>query len=262
MGFVATTAIFLGATQPNSPFTSKLPDSWYFGIPSRRRSCRATHPAPGQWLFLGVVAVYGGMVLLIRAWYDIVQLTSGRPGIPVSRLAPVFVAWVLPLLVVAPLFSQDVYSYAAQGEMMTPRDQPLPVRHRRARRDAVLASRRPALEQRPLRRTVRSSWSSTAGSSRSPGTTSCSPSSVCACSRSSASYVRRRRPVDRPLVRPRRGDGVRARRIEPARPAPPRRRGAQRRADGRSPRRRATRFARDAADPVVGIVALSASPRR
>ena len=27
--------------------------------------------------------------------------------------------WILPLLVVAPLFSRDVFSYAAQGEMMS-----------------------------------------------------------------------------------------------------------------------------------------------
>jgi hypothetical protein len=118
MGFVATTAIFLGATQPNSPFTSKLPDSWYFGIPAPAL-VQGYNPAPGQWLFLGVVAVYGGMVLLIRAWYDIFKLTSEHPGFPVIRLAPVFATWVLPLLVVAPLFSKDVYAYAAQGEMMS-----------------------------------------------------------------------------------------------------------------------------------------------
>ncbi len=118
MGFVATTAIFLGATQPNSPFTSKLPDSWYFGIPAPAL-VQGYNPAPGQWLFFGVVAVYGGMVLLIRAWYDIFKLTSEHPGFPVIRLAPVFAAWVLPLLVVAPLFSKDVYAYAAQGEMMS-----------------------------------------------------------------------------------------------------------------------------------------------
>jgi hypothetical protein len=118
MGFVATTAIFLGATQPNSPFTTKLAGSWYFGFPAPAL-VQGYNPAPGQWLFLGVVAVYGGMLLLLRAWYDIVKLTTARPGIPVARLVPVFVAWVLPLLVVAPLFSRDVYAYAAQGEMMT-----------------------------------------------------------------------------------------------------------------------------------------------
>jgi hypothetical protein len=118
LGFVATTAIFFGATQPNSPFTSKLLGSWYFGIPSQP-VVQGYNPVPGQWLFLGVVAVYGGIVLLLRAWYDIVKLTSRRPGIPVARLVPVFAAWVLPLLIVAPLFSRDVYDYAAQGEMMS-----------------------------------------------------------------------------------------------------------------------------------------------
>ena len=29
------------------------------------------------------------------------------------------VLWILPLLVVAPMFSRDVFSYAAQGEMMS-----------------------------------------------------------------------------------------------------------------------------------------------
>lgn len=118
MGFVATTAIFLGATQQDSPFTSKLAGSWYFGIPAPALVQSYT-PPPGQWLFFGVVAVYGGIVLLLRAWWDVIKLTSGRPGIPVARLWPVFAAWVLPLLFVAPLFSKDVYDYAAQGEMMS-----------------------------------------------------------------------------------------------------------------------------------------------
>jgi hypothetical protein len=39
--------------------------------------------------------------------------------VPVGRLAVVFAVWVLPLLVAPPLFSRDVYSYAAQGEMVT-----------------------------------------------------------------------------------------------------------------------------------------------
>jgi len=37
----------------------------------------------------------------------------------VRRLVPVFIAWTLPLLIVAPLFSNDAYSYAAQGELMS-----------------------------------------------------------------------------------------------------------------------------------------------
>jgi len=78
LGFVGSAAIAAGASQPNSPFTLKLPGAWWFGIP-------AAHPAPqiggpGQWLFLGVIAVYGGMLLMLRAWYDVIQLTSRVKG--------------------------------------------------------------------------------------------------------------------------------------------------------------------------------------
>jgi alpha-1,6-mannosyltransferase len=116
LGFIASLAIFLGASQKDSPFTQHQPGAWILGIP--------THPAtlptpPGQWLFLGVIAVYGGMLLMLRAWADLAKVTTRHPGIPVKMFVPVFLAWVAPLMVVAPLFSRDVYSYAAQGELMT-----------------------------------------------------------------------------------------------------------------------------------------------
>ncbi len=118
LGFIASVAIFLGGTQQDSPFTLKLPGAWYFGIPAVPAVQNQT-PQPGQSLFLGVVAVYGGMLLMLRAWYDIVRILSRHPGVPVRKLVPVFIAWVAPLLVVAPLFSRDLYSYVAQGEMMS-----------------------------------------------------------------------------------------------------------------------------------------------
>ncbi len=118
MGFVASVAIFFGATQRDSPFTEKLPGAWFFGIPPQP-AIAGYHPAPGQSLFLGVIAVYGGMFLMIGAWYDVVKLVSQHRGFPVARLIPVFAAWVVPMLFVAPLFSKDVYAYAAQGEMMS-----------------------------------------------------------------------------------------------------------------------------------------------
>jgi hypothetical protein len=118
MGFVASVAIFFGATQRDSPFTSKLPGAWFFGIPPQP-AVAGYHPAPGQSLFLGVIAVYGGVFLMIGAWYDVVRLVSAHRGFPIARLVPVFVAWALPMLFVAPLFSKDVYAYAAQGEMMS-----------------------------------------------------------------------------------------------------------------------------------------------
>lgn len=117
LGFVGLAAILWGASQPTSPFTVnqttltiavKWP-AWYFGV----------GPPGNQSPFLGIVAVYGGMVLLAWGWLGLVRLVRRHPGVPVRALAPVFVAWMLPMLVVAPIFSRDVYSYVAQGEQMS-----------------------------------------------------------------------------------------------------------------------------------------------
>lgn len=117
LGLLASVAIVAGASLPSSPFTLKsVPGAWYFGIPAQ--SVLPGTPAPGQELFLGVIPVYAGMILMLRVWYDIARICSRHPGIPVRRLVPVFCAWVAPLLFVAPLFSRDLYSYAAQGWMM------------------------------------------------------------------------------------------------------------------------------------------------
>ena len=67
----------------------------------------------------GVVAVYGGMILFVRVWLGLFQTLRARPGVPIRPLAYMLALWILPLLVVAPLFSRDVFSYAAQGEMMS-----------------------------------------------------------------------------------------------------------------------------------------------
>jgi hypothetical protein len=118
LGLVASLAIVVGASLPSSPFTLKsVPGAWYFGVPAQQ-VVPGSQP-PGQALFFGVVAVYAGMILMLRVWYDIVKICSSHPGIPVARLVPVFAAWMAPLLFVAPLFSRDLYSYAAQGWMMS-----------------------------------------------------------------------------------------------------------------------------------------------
>jgi alpha-1,6-mannosyltransferase len=119
LGMLAVAMIVVGASQPTSPFTlTQVPGSWYFGIPPRALVSGLTRP-PGQDLFVGVVLVYAGMVILMRAWYDLYKVTVKYPGLPVRKLVPVFAMWALPLLIVAPIFSRDVYSYAAQGEMMS-----------------------------------------------------------------------------------------------------------------------------------------------
>jgi hypothetical protein len=111
LGFLATTAITIGASQPASPFSLKQPDAWFFGIPD-----------PGghaEGLLLSLVLVFAGMLVLSRVWYDLARALRRDSGVPVRRLVVVFAVWVLPLLVAPPLFSRDVYSYAAQGEMVT-----------------------------------------------------------------------------------------------------------------------------------------------
>ncbi len=120
LGLLGTVAILWGASQPTSPFTLNevtlgkraLPagiQTWYFGTGAHGH----------ESIFVGVVAVYGGMLLLIGAWLRLIRMIRLHPGIPVRRFVPVFVVWVLPLLVVAPLFSHDSYSYVAQGEQIT-----------------------------------------------------------------------------------------------------------------------------------------------
>jgi hypothetical protein len=118
LGLAASVVIVLGASQASSPYTLKNPGAWWFGIPAPSPYEDAVKPH-GTGLFLGVVAVYAGMLLLIRCWYEVVRLARRYRGLPVSRLVPLLVVWSLPLLFVAPLFSHDLYSYAAQGEMVS-----------------------------------------------------------------------------------------------------------------------------------------------
>jgi alpha-1,6-mannosyltransferase len=115
LGFVAISAITAGVAQGQSPFTLKAPGAWFFGVPASPGG--QAHPTPG--LFFGLVAVYGGLVLLMRVWCGLIRTLAQRPGVPVRKIMAVCALWVLPLLIVAPLFSRDVYSYAAQGEMMS-----------------------------------------------------------------------------------------------------------------------------------------------
>ncbi len=110
LGFVAIVSICLGASLPSSPFKLEMAGTWFFGEGSGTSTVL---------LLPGMVAVYGGMLLFARVWYGMVKTLRHRPGAPLRALAGMLVLWVVPLLMVAPLFSRDVYSYAAQGEMMS-----------------------------------------------------------------------------------------------------------------------------------------------
>jgi alpha-1,6-mannosyltransferase len=110
LGFLAVVSICVGASLPSSPFKLEMGGTWFFG--------EATWPSTTLML-PGVVAVYGGMVLFVRVWFGLFQALRVRPGVPVRQLAYMLALWIVPLLAVAPLFSRDVFSYAAQGEMMS-----------------------------------------------------------------------------------------------------------------------------------------------
>ena len=114
LGFVALLAIVAGSSQQRSPFALKLPGAWFFGVPQTTQT-----PASHQYELLGLVAVYGGLLLLIRVWYGLIRTVRQMPGIPVRKLVAVAALWTVPLLIAPPLFSRDVYSYAAQGELMS-----------------------------------------------------------------------------------------------------------------------------------------------
>jgi alpha-1,6-mannosyltransferase len=111
LGAFASGLILLGASQSTSPYAFKqLHYAWFFGLSAT---------APGPPSFLGVFAVLGGMVLLLFSWFWLLQVRLRSKTVSWSQTIGVFIAWTLPMLVVAPIFSRDVYTYAAQGEMMS-----------------------------------------------------------------------------------------------------------------------------------------------
>jgi alpha-1,6-mannosyltransferase len=112
LGFVAMVAIAIGTSLPSSPFKLEMPGAWFFGVPHT--------DTPSTWgVFFTLAAVYGGLLLLMRVWWGMTRLYARCPGVQIKRMMWVFALWALPMLVIAPLFSRDVYSYAAQGEMVS-----------------------------------------------------------------------------------------------------------------------------------------------
>ncbi len=113
MGLLAIMSIGVGVSFDSSPFKLEMPGTWFFGEPAQQGV------ASTAFLLFGLVAVYGGMVLLMRVWYGLVRALTRRPGVPIKHLWLMLGLWILPLLVIAPIFSRDVFSYAAQGEMVS-----------------------------------------------------------------------------------------------------------------------------------------------
>ena len=116
-GFLALIAIAVGGSFSNSPFKLEMPGTWFFGVPSGNTT--NTDHGNEAVLLLGLLLVYGGLVLLMRTWIQLSKALAMRPGAPIRNLTWMLALWVIPMLVVAPMFSRDVFSYAAQGEMVS-----------------------------------------------------------------------------------------------------------------------------------------------
>ena len=117
IGLVGTGLIALAASLPGAPFADKVPGAWFFGAPSNDPS-GAVVQASGLLLFIELACGFAGLLLLVRAWLAITRNVMGATGVRPWRLARILALWSVPLLVAPPLFSDDIYSYAAQGEMV------------------------------------------------------------------------------------------------------------------------------------------------
>jgi alpha-1,6-mannosyltransferase len=114
LGLVASVAIVWGAMAGGRMFVSTLPGAWFFG-PTTSATDQAAAAQPSV---LALIGVYGGIILLARAWLQLLRVSRAHRGMPVRRVAGVIGAWAVPLAVAPPLFSRDLYSYAGQGEMV------------------------------------------------------------------------------------------------------------------------------------------------
>ncbi|MGA7833930.1 MAG: polyprenol phosphomannose-dependent alpha 1,6 mannosyltransferase MptB [Acidimicrobiales bacterium] len=113
LGFAAMTAIVAGSSFTNSPFKFNMTGTWFFGEPSPS----ATGTPSLTKFILSVVLVYGGLLLLMRVWLRLSEVMKLHAGVGLKKLWWMFALWASPMVVAPPLFSRDVFSYAAQGEM-------------------------------------------------------------------------------------------------------------------------------------------------
>ena len=112
-GAAGSCCVLLGVLRPGSPFVAGGADSWFWTSPA----IPAGHPeSTGQ--FLGIMLVYLGIALLLGAWFETVRAARAARVQP-RHLLLVLLAWAAPILLTPPLFSRDVYSYAAQAQMVS-----------------------------------------------------------------------------------------------------------------------------------------------
>lgn len=88
-------------------------DNPWFGLPGGALM--------GRMMLASSSVVLVGVGLMVAAWLLMAPLIGvGRSParVPARVMMATFVAWTAPLLVTAPLFTQDIYSYLAQGSIV------------------------------------------------------------------------------------------------------------------------------------------------
>jgi alpha-1,6-mannosyltransferase len=113
LGFAALTSIVAGSSFTNSPFKYNLINTWYYGEPT---SSQNGAPSLTKYI-VSIVLVYGGLLLLMRVWLRLAEVMKLHAGAKIKQLWWMFALWSVPMIVAPPLFSRDIFSYAAQGEM-------------------------------------------------------------------------------------------------------------------------------------------------
>ncbi len=117
LGFVGSSAIVVGAVFGGQAFETHLAGSWFFGMPGGLFGSFGSNSTLPPIASLALV--FGGLILLSRVWLGLLRHLNGHHGFPVRRVVLVVAIWAVPLLLAPPLFSRDVYTYSAQGEMMS-----------------------------------------------------------------------------------------------------------------------------------------------
>lgn len=96
----------------SAPVWRNAAPAWRLTIPG------IPHPPDGS--IPAAVLFVGGLVAMWVGWSGMIGRADRMPGSPRHRLvvaAVVLVVWAVPPLLSTPILSNDVYSYAAQGEM-------------------------------------------------------------------------------------------------------------------------------------------------
>src|SRR5580698_9905705 len=117
LGLAGSSAIVTGAVLGGQSFETHLPGAWFFGMPGGPVGSFGSNS--GLPTIASLALVFGGLILLTRVWLGFLRHLNSNHGFPVKRVVLVVAIWAVPLLLAPPLFSRDVYTYSAQGEMMS-----------------------------------------------------------------------------------------------------------------------------------------------